>query len=214
MAASSMPATPASTACPARPHPSPSYSRTPPAPPAARCCRPATTVDDDRRRRRHLDRQRHAMRRHGRRRFRPHRHGNPGRAQRQCRPEGAHRGDPAQGRAIDESRRRRGKIRAEDDARQRRRKPAARSPPAPSSPMSATRRSAFSAPSASPPPACSKTARRRRSRSLQRARDMLISIEHPTGEFTVTASLDDDGNLAEAGVLRTARKLFDGLVYD
>lgn len=49
---------------------------------------------------------------------------------------------------------------------------------------------------------------------LQRARDMLISIEHPTGEFTVTASLDDDGNLAEAGVLRTARKLFDGLVYD
>ncbi len=49
---------------------------------------------------------------------------------------------------------------------------------------------------------------------LQRARDMLISIEHPTGEFTVTASLDDDGNLTEAGVLRTARKLFDGLVYD
>ncbi|MDF1599363.1 4-oxalomesaconate tautomerase [Mesorhizobium sp. YIM 152430] len=49
---------------------------------------------------------------------------------------------------------------------------------------------------------------------LQRARDMLISIEHPTGEFTVTASLDEAGNLAEAGVLRTARKLFDGLVYD
>jgi 4-oxalomesaconate tautomerase len=49
---------------------------------------------------------------------------------------------------------------------------------------------------------------------LQRAREMLISIEHPTGEFTVTASLDDDGNLTEAGVLRTARKLFDGLVYD
>lgn len=49
---------------------------------------------------------------------------------------------------------------------------------------------------------------------LQRARDMLISIEHPTGEFTVTTSLDEAGNLAEAGVLRTARKLFDGLVYD
>lgn len=49
---------------------------------------------------------------------------------------------------------------------------------------------------------------------LERSRDMLISIEHPTGEFTVTASLDDDGNLTEAGVLRTARKLFDGLVYD
>ncbi|MFN3766682.1 MAG: 4-oxalomesaconate tautomerase [Aliihoeflea sp.] len=49
---------------------------------------------------------------------------------------------------------------------------------------------------------------------LQRARDMLISIEHPTGEFTVTASLDAAGSLNEAGVLRTARKLFDGLVYD
>jgi 4-oxalomesaconate tautomerase len=49
---------------------------------------------------------------------------------------------------------------------------------------------------------------------LERARDMLISIEHPTGEFTVTASLDEAGNLTEAGVLRTARKLFDGLVYD
>lgn len=53
-----------------------------------------------------------------------------------------------------------------------------------------------------------------RTAKLQRAREMLISIEHPTGEFTVTASLDDDGNLTEAGVLRTARKLFDGLVYD
>lgn len=49
---------------------------------------------------------------------------------------------------------------------------------------------------------------------LRRTPNMLISIEHPTGEFTVTAGLDDDGNLTEAGVLRTARKLFDGLVYD
>ena len=40
-----------------------------------------------------------------------------------------------------------------------------------------------------------------------------LSIEHPTGEFTVIASLDTDGEVASAGVLRTARKLFDGVVF-
>ncbi len=40
-----------------------------------------------------------------------------------------------------------------------------------------------------------------------------LSIEHPTGEFTVIASLDAKGGLASAGVLRTARKLFDGVVF-
>lgn len=40
-----------------------------------------------------------------------------------------------------------------------------------------------------------------------------LSIEHPTGEFTVIATLDSDGSIAKAGVLRTARKLFDGTVY-
>lgn len=40
-----------------------------------------------------------------------------------------------------------------------------------------------------------------------------LSIEHPTGEFTVIATLDDQGNVATAGVLRTARKLADGLVF-
>ena len=40
-----------------------------------------------------------------------------------------------------------------------------------------------------------------------------LSIEHPTGEFTVLASLDTDGEVASAGVLRTARKLFDGVVF-
>jgi len=40
-----------------------------------------------------------------------------------------------------------------------------------------------------------------------------LSIEHPTGEFTVVADVDDNGAVVEAGVLRTARKLFDGIVF-
>ena len=40
-----------------------------------------------------------------------------------------------------------------------------------------------------------------------------LSIEHPTGEFTVIADIDGSGAVVEAGVLRTARKLFDGLVF-
>lgn len=40
-----------------------------------------------------------------------------------------------------------------------------------------------------------------------------LSIEHPTGEMTVVATLDDDGNVANAAILRTARKLFDGVVF-
>ncbi len=39
-----------------------------------------------------------------------------------------------------------------------------------------------------------------------------LSIEHPTGEFTVIATLDN-GEVVKAGVLRTARKLMDGEVY-
>ncbi len=40
-----------------------------------------------------------------------------------------------------------------------------------------------------------------------------LSIEHPTGEFTVIATLDPDGSVRQAAVLRTARKLFDGVVF-
>lgn len=40
-----------------------------------------------------------------------------------------------------------------------------------------------------------------------------LSIEHPTGEFTVVATLSPDGTVQEAGVLRTARKLADGQVF-
>jgi len=40
-----------------------------------------------------------------------------------------------------------------------------------------------------------------------------MSVEHPTGEFTVIATLDESGNVQSAGVLRTARKLSDGLTF-
>ena len=40
-----------------------------------------------------------------------------------------------------------------------------------------------------------------------------MSVEHPTGEFTVIAKLDAAGELASAGVLRTARKLMDGFAF-
>jgi 4-oxalomesaconate tautomerase len=40
-----------------------------------------------------------------------------------------------------------------------------------------------------------------------------LSVEHPTGEITVLAELDGQGAVAVTGVLRTARKLFDGVVY-
>lgn len=40
-----------------------------------------------------------------------------------------------------------------------------------------------------------------------------LAIEHPTGEMTVVATLDSDGAVAEAAILRTARKLMDGEVF-
>ena len=40
-----------------------------------------------------------------------------------------------------------------------------------------------------------------------------MSIEHPIGETTIIARLDDQGEVASAGVVRTARKLFDGKLY-
>lgn len=39
-----------------------------------------------------------------------------------------------------------------------------------------------------------------------------VSVEHPTGEMTVLATLRD-GEVKEAGVLRTARKLMDGMIF-
>ncbi len=42
--------------------------------------------------------------------------------------------------------------------------------------------------------------------------EKLISVEHPTGEMSVIATLRD-GQVSNAAVLRTARKLFDGQIF-
>lgn len=42
--------------------------------------------------------------------------------------------------------------------------------------------------------------------------ERLISVEHPTGEMSVIATLRD-GVVTDAAVLRTARKLFDGRIF-
>ena len=40
-----------------------------------------------------------------------------------------------------------------------------------------------------------------------------LSVEHPTGEMTVVATLDATGGVQDAAILRTARKLMDGEVF-
>jgi 4-oxalomesaconate tautomerase len=40
-----------------------------------------------------------------------------------------------------------------------------------------------------------------------------IAVEHPTGEMTVVVDLDGRGEVRSAALLRTARKLFDGIVF-
>ncbi len=40
-----------------------------------------------------------------------------------------------------------------------------------------------------------------------------LAVEHPTGEMTVVATLDGNGAVVQAGILRTARKLMDGMVF-
>ncbi|MFC4254212.1 4-oxalomesaconate tautomerase [Altererythrobacter xixiisoli] len=40
-----------------------------------------------------------------------------------------------------------------------------------------------------------------------------LSVEHPTGEMTCVLQLGDDGQVASAALLRTARKLMDGVVF-
>jgi 4-oxalomesaconate tautomerase len=40
-----------------------------------------------------------------------------------------------------------------------------------------------------------------------------LAVEHPTGEMTVVVDLDDGGAVTSAALLRTARKLFDGIVF-
>ncbi len=40
-----------------------------------------------------------------------------------------------------------------------------------------------------------------------------MAVEHPTGEMTVVATLDAAGAVESAGILRSARKLMDGVVF-
>ncbi|MGR3802070.1 4-oxalomesaconate tautomerase [Marinibacterium profundimaris] len=40
-----------------------------------------------------------------------------------------------------------------------------------------------------------------------------LDIEHPTGATTILATRGPDGHVSSAAILRTARKLFDGMVY-
>lgn len=40
-----------------------------------------------------------------------------------------------------------------------------------------------------------------------------LGIEHPTGEMTVVLDMDASGAVARAAILRTARKLFDGVIF-
>ncbi len=40
-----------------------------------------------------------------------------------------------------------------------------------------------------------------------------LSVEHPTGEMTCVLTMDDDGAVQSAALLRTARKLMDGVIF-
>jgi 4-oxalomesaconate tautomerase len=48
---------------------------------------------------------------------------------------------------------------------------------------------------------------------IPEGRNKVLSIEHPTGEMTVRVELDEAGAVQSASLLRTARKLFDGVVF-
>jgi 4-oxalomesaconate tautomerase len=41
----------------------------------------------------------------------------------------------------------------------------------------------------------------------------LLSVEHPTGEMTCVLEIDQDGAVVSAAILRTARKLMEGVVF-
>jgi 4-oxalomesaconate tautomerase len=48
---------------------------------------------------------------------------------------------------------------------------------------------------------------------LPSGRRKTVSVEHPTGEMSCVLEIDDDGAVASAALLRTARKLMDGRVF-
>lgn len=49
--------------------------------------------------------------------------------------------------------------------------------------------------------------------SVPEGRSKTLSVEHPTGETTCVMTLDDAGSVVSAAMLRTARKLMDGIVF-
>jgi 4-oxalomesaconate tautomerase len=48
---------------------------------------------------------------------------------------------------------------------------------------------------------------------IPRGLNKCISVEHPTGEMSCILTIDNQGNVASAALLRTARKLMDGIVF-
>jgi 4-oxalomesaconate tautomerase len=49
--------------------------------------------------------------------------------------------------------------------------------------------------------------------SVPQGRRKSLSVEHPSGETTCVLETEEDGNVASAAMLRTARKLMDGRVF-
>lgn len=49
--------------------------------------------------------------------------------------------------------------------------------------------------------------------SIPEGKRKTLSVEHPTGETTCVMEIDEAGNVESAAMLRTARKLFDGVVF-
>lgn len=49
--------------------------------------------------------------------------------------------------------------------------------------------------------------------AIPEGRTKTLSVEHPTGEMSCILTLGEDGSVATAALLRTARKLMDGVVF-
>jgi 4-oxalomesaconate tautomerase len=49
--------------------------------------------------------------------------------------------------------------------------------------------------------------------NIPEGRRKTLSVEHPTGEMSCVLELDGNGAVATAALLRTARKLMDGVVF-
>jgi 4-oxalomesaconate tautomerase len=41
----------------------------------------------------------------------------------------------------------------------------------------------------------------------------MLSVEHPTGEMSCVLEVNDTGEVVSSALLRTARKLMDGIVF-